>query len=114
MGSTTRVIVNLTIFIIIIFLFVYFYKKFIMSNKMFTKRSRYIEQVDKYYLANDRWIEIVKIGTKYLMLGVTSKEINEIKEITQEDLHELALEKDENAFKTILSKYTRQKDKTIL
>lgn len=110
MGSTTKVIINLTIFIIIIFLFVYLYKKYIMSNKLFTKRSRYIEQIDKYYLANDKWIEIVKIGDKLLMLGVTNNAINEIREITQEDLYELHIEKDENVFKTVLSKYIKKQD----
>jgi flagellar protein FliO/FliZ len=110
MGSTTKVVVNLTIFIIIIFVFAYLYKKYILSNKLFKKRSRYVEQVDKYFLSNDKWIEIIKIGDKILLLGVANNSINEIREISQEDLHELNFEQDENVFKTVLSKYTKKQN----
>jgi len=110
MESTTKVVVNLTIFIIIIFIFVYLYKKYILSNKIFRKRSRYVEQLDKYFLANDKWIEIVKIGEKIILLGVSNNAINEIREISQEDLHELNYQQDENIFKTVLSKYNKRQN----
>jgi flagellar protein FliO/FliZ len=110
MQTPVQIVINLTIFIVIIFLFVYVYKRFIATNKLFTRRSKYIEQVDKYYLANDKWIEIVKLGDKYLLLGISQNNINEIREVTQEDLHELKTEENENVFKTILQKNIKKQE----
>ncbi len=104
MQTPLQVVINLAIFIVSIFLFVYIYKKFFVSNKLFTRRSKYIEQVDKYYLANDKWLEIIKLNNTYLLLGITPNSISEVKEITQEDLHELKVEENENVFKKILKK----------
>ncbi|MCI8795879.1 MAG: flagellar biosynthetic protein FliO [Dorea sp.] len=51
--------------------------------------SKYMRLIDQIALGQDRHIAIVQIGGKYLLVGVTSGQINVLSEIQDDDLFPL-------------------------
>ncbi len=57
--------------------------------------SRYMRLIDQITLGQDRHVAIVQVGGKYLLIGVTSGQVNVLSEVQDDDL--FPLEPDEEA-----------------
>ena len=108
MDSITTLVIQILLFIAVLFVAGYFLKRLATAGKFTHNKSKYMESIDRYFLSSDKWIEIIKIGQRFLILGVTPGGISEIKEIDQEDLHEIQTEINGNFFASILEKYTKK------
>lgn len=109
MQTNTQIVINLLLFIVILFATGYIYKRFVVSGRSIVRKTRFIESLDKCYLSNDKWLEIIKIGDRIIVIGVTPTSIREIKEIAQEDLHEIQVNNEANFFAKELKKHLGKK-----
>jgi flagellar protein FliO/FliZ len=83
-----RVIATFFAVIAIIYLS-YLASKYIGKGLGRTGSSRYMRLIDQITLGQDRHIAIMQVGGKYLLVGVTSGQINVLSEIQDEDLFPL-------------------------
>lgn len=73
--------------------------------------SKYMRLIDQIALGQDRHIAIVQIGGRYLLVGVTSGQVNVLSEIQDEDLFPLEPETEEIGekipdFKAVMEKFS--------
>ncbi len=61
--------------------------------------SRYMRLIDQITLGQDRHMAIVQIGGKYLLVGVTSGQINVLSEVQDEELFPLEPDTEEGVSK---------------
>lgn len=98
-------------FVVILFIAGYLSKRIVASGRYNLRKSRHLESLDRLYLSNDKWLEVVKSGDKIMILGVTQGGINVLEVIKQEDLNDTQTEQDKNYFSSVLEKYIKNKDK---
>lgn len=109
MDNIIRAVLGIIVFAIVLFIIGFFYKHILSSNRYIVRKSKYLKSIDKLYLSNGKYIELVQLGDNVLILGITQGEINILKEIKQEDLNELQTERKEIKFSSILEKYIKKK-----
>ncbi|MBQ0042244.1 MAG: flagellar biosynthetic protein FliO [Lachnospiraceae bacterium] len=121
-GTLGSVFDFLTVILIFLFtlLLAYLATKFIASyqkNRGFRKGQikGNIEVIETYPVAQGKYIQILRIGKKYISISVCKDEINLLTELNEEDL-EIPSEEDENkaknsSFKDILAKVKAGKSK---
>lgn len=80
--------------------------------------AQYMRVVDRMMLGQDKMMVIVQIGTTYYLAGVTSQNVQIIKELEGEELIEMepapqniSFQQQAVTFKNMLSKHTNKKDK---
>ena len=106
-------------FVIVVFAFVLFltylaakitgtYQSNIMNN-----RSN-IRVIETYRIANNKYIQIVRIGGKYVALGIGKDNITFLTELDEENIKDIAtMPREKMDFKTILSKIRKDEDDTF-
>lgn len=93
----------LIIFIIVLAL-AYYVSRFIgVKNRHYSPKSN-IKIIETAHLAQGVWIQIVKVGKIYLILGVTKDRVEKLGEIEEDNLN-LSENTNENQFKGIIEKY---------
>lgn len=56
-------------------------------------QSKYIKVIDMMALGQDKAISIAQIGNKYFVLGITSGGINNLAELSEDNIQEFEVEK---------------------
>lgn len=76
--------------VLLIFLFVlaltYFVTRWIAGYQKGKLASRNIETIEAFRIAQNRYIQIARIGDKYFALGVGKDEVHVISELSKEEL----------------------------
>lgn len=93
----------LIIFIIVLAL-AYYVSRFIGVKNRHQSYKSNITIIETAHLAQGIWLQIVKVGKTYLILGVTKDKVDKLGEITEDDL-DLSKNTNENQFKGIIEKY---------
>jgi len=104
-NSTWNAFLGLISFLAIIAMLGLVYKKLTRKINFGEKSSRYIKSIDRFPLSNDKWLEIIEVGNKILLLGITGTEIIKIDNLNLEDLNEIIRDKSQISFTSILGKY---------
>lgn len=108
MDSLAQVILGIIVFIILFASAGFLLKKISTVGRNTLRQSKYLASLDRLYIANDKWIEIVDTGSKILILGVTQGSITVLETINQEDLNVVHTEEDKNYFASLLEKYIKK------
>lgn len=95
--------------IILVLFLTYYCTKWLSQKSNFVGKSQYIKIVDKVVLGQNQYLTIVEVGGKYLLLGVSDKNINVIKEF--EDFIEKPSDYNNESidFKRVFSKIMKNK-----
>lgn len=93
-----RVIATFVAAAVIIYLS-YLASKYIGQGMSRSSSSRYMRLIDQITLGQDRHVAIVQVGGKYLLVGVTSGQVNVLSEIRDEELFPLEPDTEEGAAK---------------
>lgn len=90
----------------------YICSKYLGKGLAKTGSSQYMRLVDQMAVGQNRVLEIVQVGGRYLLLGVSQDKIETLAELSEEDLLPLGGEEGEPAmdFGRLLSKLGRKKD----
>ncbi|MGP1570044.1 MAG: flagellar biosynthetic protein FliO [Eubacteriales bacterium] len=94
----------------------YVFSKYLAVGATKMSGARYMRIVDRLMLGQDKMVAIVQIGTTYYVAGVTSQNIELLKELEGEDLIEMSPTQDgtkspfSGSFQTALSKYMVKKE----
>ncbi len=103
--------------VLFIFVFVlaltYFATRYIANYQRGKSVGRNIEVLESYRVTSNKYLQIVRTGRKYLVIGIGKDEIHVLAELSEEELT-LPSEKEETdmlSFKELLDKAKHMKDK---
>lgn len=87
----------------------YLASRYIGRNVGKSASSRYMRLIDQITVGQDRHIAIVQVGGKYMLVGITSGQINVLTEVGDEDLFPLSPDSDDSSgsrpdFKALMGK----------
>ncbi|MBE6033275.1 flagellar biosynthetic protein FliO [Aminipila sp.] len=94
----------------------YIFSKYVALGASKMSGTRYMRVVDRMALGQDKMMIIVQIGDKYFLAGVTSQNVQILKELSGEDLIEMEEPiqptplQQAASFKSALQKYMNKKD----
>jgi len=80
---------SLVIIFVLIFIVVYYFKKFYLGKKGSNLNSGSMDIVGTLYLAPKKTISLVKIGKRVVVLGLTENNISYLSEISLEEFEEM-------------------------
>ena len=90
-GSSTLAnvlqLISLIIVFVIMLVAVYYTTRWLAKSGVIQPRTENISIVETYRVAPNRHIQIVKIGTKYVAIGVGKEEIAYLTELEEDSLH---------------------------
>jgi flagellar protein FliO/FliZ len=84
-GTLFNIIWVLAIFVFILFM-AYFVTKILNQKTLSYTKSNNMQIIEHIFLGHDKNLYIVKVGSEYILIGVTSSNINYIKKIKKEDI----------------------------
>ena len=105
----------LTVVFIVVFVLAltYFSTRYIANYQRGKSVGRNIEVLESYRVTSNKYLQIVRTGKKYLVIGVGKDEIHVLAELSEEEFT-LPSEKEETSmlsFKELLDKAKHMKDK---
>lgn len=105
----------LTVFLVFILILVltYYTTKFVGGFQKSFSSNRNIEAIETFKITNGKYLQLVRVGNKYVLIGIAKDSINTICEIAEEDL-DLSLNDKPQAtesFKMIMEKARSYMDK---
>lgn len=92
LGETASMLVTLLILLGILYL-AFRVSKYLGTVAVKQSQSKYIKVIDMMALGQDKAISIAQIGNKYFILGITSGGINNLAELSEDDIQEFEVEK---------------------
>ena len=110
-NSFVQFITLLIVFVIILFLtyattrFIGGYQKTITSNSNF-------KVIDTYRVSNNKYIQIIRIGKKYLAISVCKDNITTLAELNEEDICVPDYSENSDAFSKMLEKFKNSRNQT--
>ncbi len=105
MSSFLQFIFMLVIFIAVL-VATYFFTRWMASYQKERQSSGNIEVIETARLSTTKYIQIVRIGQKYMAIGVGKDEITNLGEVSREDLSFKEEEPETNvSFKDFLEKF---------
>lgn len=113
--SGLRLLGALIVFILIL-MAAYITTKWIGKGNLFQSSLNNIKVIETFRLGQNKFIQIVKIGTKYIALGISKDHIEVLTELGEDELelyppeHSQASSSVNLDFKEVLSKITKKKD----
>ena len=64
----------------------YVFSKYVGRGMNRGGNSRYMRVLDQLMVGQDRYVAVVQVGDKYLLIGVTSQQVSLLQELDSEDL----------------------------
>ena len=112
-NKTDSVVQFLTLLIIFVFVIAITYVTVKWTSKIQQGQSKYsnIEIVETKRITNNKYLQIVKAGDKYLLIGIGKDEINLITELQEEELLLRGFEDSSFSFAQVLDKIKSQNNK---
>ncbi len=103
--------------VLIIFLFIlaaaYYTSKWIGNAKFLQQNNKNIQVIETFRLNQSKYIQIVKIGSKYVALGISKEHIDVLTELTEDEINLSITEQNKMDinmdFKDVLAKITKKK-----
>lgn len=86
--KVTKLLKSTGIVIVIILVTVYFLRKKLGIKTSINKRKRYVHIVDSTSIGSKKYIHLIKIPGKVLLLGATNEQIQLLSEITEKEIIE--------------------------
>lgn len=93
------IIVTFVAAVLIIYLS-YLFSRYVGKSMNRSSSSRYMRLIDQITVGQDRNIAIMQAGDKYLLVGITSGQINVLREMKEEELITLSPDDDQTKIKT--------------
>lgn len=78
----------------------YLFSKYVGKTMNKSSSSRYMRLIDQITIGQDRNIVIMQAGDKYLLVGITSGQINLLREMKEEELVLLSPDEEQTTVKT--------------
>lgn len=115
LGTIIPLVLALLAVVAVIYLS-YIFSKYVALGASKMSGTKYMRVVDRMMLGQDKMMMIVQIGDSYYLTGVTSQNVQIIKELSGEELIEMEANtqpmpfQQVTSFKSALQKHMKKKD----
>lgn len=101
--------------LLIVFAFIivacYYTTKFIGGRQLNQLKHSNFEVIDTYRITQNKFLQLVRMGQKYLVIAVAKDQISVLCELTEDEIIRQEQKKDkDNAFSHVLSDFIKKKD----
>ena len=79
-------LLSLIIIFVIVLVVCYFTTKFVAGRQLVQKRIGNFEVIETFPIAQNKYLQLIKMGTKYIVISVTKDNITYITELNQEEV----------------------------
>lgn len=88
-GGTNSIVQFLTALLMFVFVLIltYFTVRWVGAFQKVQGANRNFEVIETYKITNNKFMQIVKIGTRYFLIGIGKDEVNYIAELNEEDIN---------------------------
>lgn len=90
-GSSALQLIQVLLIFVFVLAVTYFTTKFIAGHQKGIQRNKSIQILDMAKVANNKYIQIVKVTNKYLILGISKDNITMLAELSEEEAGEIRL-----------------------
>ena len=90
-GSSALQLIQVLLIFVFVLAVTYLTTKFIAGHQKGLQQNRSIQILDMAKVANNKYIQIVKVTDKYLVLGISKDNITLLTELSEEEAGKLAL-----------------------
>ena len=103
--SFTQFLTVFLVFVLVLAL-TYFTTKFVGNYQKARSVNRNFEVIETYRITNGKYLQIVKIGEKYVVIGIGKDDITSICELSADDIKPVAAQSTQTTevFKSVLDK----------
>lgn len=102
---------GLVILCILIILASYYVTKFIGGKQVRRQKNSNFQLLDVYSLGNNRALQIIKVGTKFIVLAISKDSVTMITELTEDEIeYHRDIAGTETGFKEIFSSIINRKN----
>lgn len=87
-GGTNSIVQFITALLVFVFVVIltYFTVRWVGAFQKVQGANRNFEVIETYRITNNKFMQIVKIGTRYFLIGIGKDEINYIAELGENDI----------------------------
>ncbi|CUH92404.1 flagellar biosynthetic protein FliO [Herbinix luporum] len=104
-------LLGLCLLLVIILLAAYFTSRLVGKYKLGQLKNSNFEIIEVYRISTNKMLQLVKIGSKYVVLGISKDQITYITELEEDDvLFQEIREIDKQSFSQILQKFKGNKE----
>lgn len=110
-NSVIQFITLLVVFVIVLFL-TYATTRFIGNYQKASTEHSNFKVIDTYRISNTKYIQIIQVGKKYLVISVCKDSISILAEVSEEDITIPEYSSPQESFSKILEKFKSGKMRT--
>ena len=105
-------LLGLILIFVIVLVVCYYTTKFVAGRQMVQKKMGNFEVVETFASAQNKYLQLIRMGKKYVVLSVAKDSVNFITELDAEEICQIqkATELSGKSFKEILSGLTKKKE----
>ena len=103
-------LLSLIVVFVIVLVVCYFTTKFVASRQLVQKRIGNFEIIETFSIAQNKYLQLIKMGKKYIVISVTKDNITYITELNPEEVCQLqknSMMKSGKSFKEVLSGFLK-------
>ena len=103
---------GLILIFVIVLVVCYYTTKFVAGRQLVQKKIGNFETVETFAIAQNKYLQLVRMGNKYVVLSVTKDSVNVITELEEAEVCQVQKEVfvSGKSFKEILSGFTRKEE----
>lgn len=107
--SNIMQLMKLLFILLLVLVACYYVTKWLGTSGIMGGNSKNFKTIETYRMAQNKYLQIVKVGEKYLLISITKDHIEYLTELSEEDINlETNLKQGEiKSFKEILSKINK-------
>ena len=110
-NSFVQFITLLIVFVIVLFL-TYYTTKFIGNYQKVSNRYTNFEVVETYRISNNKYIQIIKVSGKYILISVTKDNVTMLTELDEKNVVKPEYTTGQQSFSEIFDKFKNLKKHT--
>lgn len=111
-GNNFLQLLGVIVLFLIVLVITYLTTRFVGGVKMGTLRDTNFKVIDTYKLTQNKFLQIIKIGTRYFVIAVGKDEIRLLTEIAEDDIFVASKNTRQNVtFQDILKGFKKQLEK---
>jgi len=104
-------LIGICIIFVIVLVACYFTTRLVAGKQMMQKRMGNFETIETYAIAQNKYLQLVKMGNKYVVISVTKDAISFIAELQEDEVCRMQTDSSVQgkSFKELFSKLTKEK-----
>ena len=79
-------LLSLIVIFVIVLVVCYFTTRFVAGKQLVQKKIGNFEVIETFPIAQNKYLQLIKMGTKYIVISVTKDSITYITELNEEDV----------------------------